>query len=1018
MIKRRKIFTKMVKSSTKSIVKEKIEQMVKDAINFQENTGVRNKPITLGLNKETPAPTREDKKQNTNKYNSYSDEKLDPLASYKAQELAQSKIEDINEKQRLEEETRTNINLNKLPIYKVHNTKLYAMSDAERRAMSVVNVNSLIREPGETDGLFDERMGTIEKNKKCVTCERNDRGCRGHSGHIELPVKFVNPIFQKQCIWALDCICPFCGDTYINDEFAKALGVYSMPEAKRLKFCSEISNSWLYKLHNHGTPHCVYNNDFTGHKLCFTISTKEKGIKKYTRSIENMEKIFSTCPREKLKIIGFSGETHPLNFIMSCIFCAPPCIRPPAFVDGKPRDHFLTIVYHQILSRIFRLQKYMNNDIDRDIELDNLYNDIKMISFGPEKKIGNKISQKDAGIFPSYKSKKGMMRACMMGKRVNHCCRTVAGPGYELHPGEVKLPASFAKILYVEVVVNKYNLPLVITRFRNGDYKFIKMKLVSEKGIFQVKEHHLHKYIPQIGDIFIRPIETGDRGLTGRQPSLHAESIMGYNFVIDEYETIKIHSSNNACFNADFDGDEFTGHIVQTIMAMVECMTVMNFKNHILNVQSNRPMMALAFHGLIGWFLATADWGRGYIIIPKKRFEEALSLINDSFRKETLFKRLETVIAYTGTKIEKYSGNTLFSLCLPTNFTYKGNGLEIVDGILVKGTLKKSNIGLKVGSLIQIIAKMYSIPEACRFLNDAQILADWFTMWHGFSIGYKDFNANRSEVLKMLKIDLNKMQLEFYNLGPRPKDPIALFFWMRSAHNLLDRTKSNGKKIGEEYLKNWNGLNILSDDRGSGAKGSSTNTSQITGSLGAQFVGASIIMYELKNGTRCLPFFVSDDVAVESIGYVVNSYMDGISLSACIFHNIAARLGLIDTAKSTAEVGYTHRRVEKSLEPITISWLGMVTSTDGRMFQPLFNCGFDVSKMLPIKTKKYGEKIFFCDMKAEANLLNRIYERKYLGGMKLEPLKDDDEYDKFKKQNGRRPKFSELFDIGIDCVRN
>jgi len=1007
----------MVRSASKSVDKKKIEQMINDEIRIQENHGIRNRAITLTLNREKALDSREEKK-NREKIapSKYGNEKLDPIASYKAQELAQTRIEAINEERKREEAINTNTNLYELPKYKVQSTQLYAMSDAERRAMSVVNVNSLIREPGETDGLFDERMGTIEKTKECVTCGRNDRGCRGHAGHIELPVKFVNPIFQKQCIWALDCICPFCGDTYITEAFAQALGVYSMPESKRLKFCSEISNAWLHKLHNHGTPHCEYNKDFTGHKLCFTITKSDKTVKKYVRSIENMEKIFSTCPREKLKIIGFTGKSHPLNFIMSCIVCAPPCIRPPAFVDGKPRDHFLTTVYHQILSRIFRLQSYMNSDLERDLELDNLYSDIKMIAYGPEKKLGNKISQKEAGIFPSFKTKRGQMRGNMMGKRVDHCGRSVAGPGYELHPGEVKIPASFAKILYVEVVVNRYNLPLVIARYKRGDYKFIKMKLVSEKGIFQIKEHHLHQYIPQIGDVLIRPIETGDRGLTGRQPSLHAESIMGYNFVVDKYETIKIHSSNNACFNADFDGDEVTIHIAQTIMAMVECMTVMNFKNHILNVQSNRPMMALAFHGLIGWFLATADWGRGNIIIPIKRFNQALSLINNSYRKETLFRRLEIVSEYTKTKIEKYSGNTLFSLCLPTNFTYEGGGLKIVDGILVKGTLKKSNIGLKVNSLIQIIAKMYSIPEACRFLNDAQILADWFTMWHGFSIGYKDFNANRSEVLKMLKKDLNKMQLEFYNLGPRPKDPIALFFWMRNAHNLLDRTKDNGKKIGEEYLKAWNGLNILSDDRGSGAKGSGTNTSQITGSLGAQFVGASIIMYELKNGTRCLPFFVSDDVAVESIGYVVNSYMDGISLSACIFHNIAARLGLIDTAKSTAEVGYTHRRVEKSLEPITISWLGMVTSTDGRMFQPLFNCGFDVSKMVPVNTKRYGEKIFFCDMQAEANLLNRIYERKHLGGKKLEAAKEVDEYEVFRRENGRRPKFSELQAMGIDCV--
>jgi DNA-directed RNA polymerase subunit A' len=906
-----------------------------------------------------------------------------------------------------------NIRLYNLPEYEVDKIQLYPMSNEEIKTKAVLNITNPNKEYGLTGGLFDKRMGSIINREICITCNRDDHGCSGHFGYIDLPQKFINVMFQKETIYVLQCVCSYCGDTYITEEFFKALNLSKVPKKKLLKTVAELSEKWLYKLHNHGYSHEVYEKNFKGYRLCFKMFGADKASDTtYVRSINVIEKIFSMIPPEKLKLLGFSDATVPLNFIQSTIVCCPPHIRPPGFIDKKAKDHPLTEKYTQILSRIIRLQNHITISADRENELDNLYADIKSIVFGPEKKIRVKSVVKDFGILPGLLGKEGIARKSMIGKRVDNCARTVAGPGYELNFGEAGIPKSFKKTLLVPVIIHKYNYKNVIERYRNGNYKWLKMKLLSVRGLFPIDESKIKKYTPEIGDVLMRPIETGDRGLTGRQPSLHAESILGYNFVVDDRETIKIHSSNNACFNADFDGDEFTIHILQDIMAICECLTVMNFKSHVINVQSSKPMMGLASHGLIGSFLMTASWDidgiKREVIIPERRWQQAINLVNNSYRKTTLEDRLNIY------KIPLRSGRALFSLVLPTNFTYScphKSGLKIIDGILVRGILKKSNLGNVSMALVQIIAKMYSIKEACRFINDTQILADWFTMWHGLSIGYKDFNANRTEVVKMLKKELIKMQIELFNLGPRPDDSIEFFFWMRSVHGILDKSKILGKEIGEKFLSKNNCLNILGED-GSGAKGSSTNTSQITGSLGEQFVGSSIPIYNLKNETRCLPFFVSNDVSVESIGYIYKSFMDGINLSECIFHNTSSRLGLIDTAKNTAEVGYTHRRVGKSLEPITINWFGSSVSTDGRLFQLLFGSGFDISKLLTINTVRSGKKMFFVDFNAEVELLNRIHERKneiiYNKIIEDEPTV----FEKFTIHNRRRPKFSEL--IGTD----
>jgi len=42
------------------------------------------------------------------------------------------------------------------------------------------------------NGLADPKLGTIDQNFKCATCEEDSAGCQGHWGHIEL----ARPVFH------------------------------------------------------------------------------------------------------------------------------------------------------------------------------------------------------------------------------------------------------------------------------------------------------------------------------------------------------------------------------------------------------------------------------------------------------------------------------------------------------------------------------------------------------------------------------------------------------------------------------------------------------------------------------------------------------------------------------------------------------------------------------------------------------------------------------------------------------
>lgn len=40
-------------------------------------------------------------------------------------------------------------------------------------------------------GLLDPRMGTVDRNQRCLTCNESMNDCPGHFGHIEM----VKPVF-------------------------------------------------------------------------------------------------------------------------------------------------------------------------------------------------------------------------------------------------------------------------------------------------------------------------------------------------------------------------------------------------------------------------------------------------------------------------------------------------------------------------------------------------------------------------------------------------------------------------------------------------------------------------------------------------------------------------------------------------------------------------------------------------------------------------------------------------------
>ncbi|KFM60621.1 DNA-directed RNA polymerase III subunit RPC1, partial [Stegodyphus mimosarum] len=84
---------------------------------------------------------------------------------------------------------------------------------------------------------------------------------------------------------------------------------------------------------------------------------------------------------------------------------------------------------------------------------------------------------------------------------------------------------------------------------------------------------------------------------------------------------------------------------------------------------------------------------------------------------------------------------------------------------------------------------------------------------------------------------------------------------------------------------------------------------------------------------RSLPHFKRNSKTPEAKGFVQNSFYSGLTPTEFIFHTMAGREGLVDTAVKTAETGYMQRRLIKSLEDLCLHYDSSVRNSVGEVVQ-------------------------------------------------------------------------------------
>ncbi len=475
------------------------------------------------------------------------------------------------------------------------------MSTEDILKYSVVEITS--SKVSGPNTVYDERMGPMENNINCVTCNMNSRICPGHFGHITLNEIILHPLYYKYIVALLKCFCVNCHKLLLGKNYIKIYKLdstsksgetkfkYVQEQISKIEYCNECNTTQPKIMLSDNLIYAVYK--VTGSKI----------PKRVNMNAHDILTIFDDITDEELLYLGINSKnTHPRSLILSHLSVIAPRSRPFVITDNMVCDDDLTIQYYDIVKVNNHLGDKNLSETKRQKYISTLNFRIKCLmdnSHGKSKHTNNRPRR---GIRERVAGKSGIIRSHLMGKRVNQSSRTVIGPDVNIPLGWMAIPPEVAITLTVPERVSEFNrdylldiiynekanfivrndkrinlkyalytqgtklLPHdVIKRVNNlGKYYNIDVKYDTNKYkllpgdvlIRDGKEMNGVKYCEKnviklnVGDIVERQLKDGDVLYLNRQPTLHTGSMIAQKIKIIPGKTFRFPLAITKCYNA------------------------------------------------------------------------------------------------------------------------------------------------------------------------------------------------------------------------------------------------------------------------------------------------------------------------------------------------------------------------------------------------------------------------------------------------------------------------------------
>ncbi|MCA9356286.1 DNA-directed RNA polymerase subunit beta' [Candidatus Nomurabacteria bacterium] len=548
----------------------------------------------------------------------------------------------------------------------------------------------------------------------------------------------------------------------------------------------------------------------------------------------------------------------------------PPALRPMVAIDGgRHASSDINDLYRRVINRNNRLKKLMEIGAPDVI----LRNEKRILQEAVDALLDNSMSaqndsqamsksQKRAlkSLSDNLKSKQGLFRQNLLGKRVDYSGRSVIVVGPQLALSQCGLPKHMALELFRPFVISK---------------------IIEQEFAFNIRGANrlIDDQMPEVWAILEEVIQ-GKYVLLNRAPTLHRLGIQAFQPTLIEGNAIQLHPLVCQAYNADFDGDQMAVYVPLSVEAQSEAANLMAATKNLLKPANGDPIATPRMDMVLGSFWMTKELegekGEGkYFSSPNDAilaydYEE----VDLRAKIKVLPSEKEKYASFGGKMFETTVGRLLFNVILPEDFPYLNEEItskkmsKIVDECILRYGIEKTpkildkikNFGFKYAT---ISGTTWGIDNVIVPEGKAQIVEDC---------------RNKEKIVTEQFMDGLLSEEERYQK--------VLEIW--------DGAKGQIEKLLKDQVDKRSPVYDLVHP---GARGSYSNLLQMAGMKGL-----------IQNTTGRIIDFP-----------VIPSYKEGLSPTQYFITTHGSRKGLADTALNTAKAGYLTRRLVDVAQDVVIT---------------------------------------------------------------------------------------------------
>ncbi|OGI92339.1 DNA-directed RNA polymerase subunit beta' [Candidatus Nomurabacteria bacterium RIFCSPLOWO2_01_FULL_46_18] len=599
-------------------------------------------------------------------------------------------------------------------------------------------------------------------------------------------------------------------------------------------------------------------------------------LNKLKRHTEHGLEKASVAEKEKLqkrlsliRAMTYAG-IKPEWMFLTVIPVIPPVLRPMVALDGgRHATSDLNDLYRRVINRNNRLKKLKEINAPDVI----LRNEKRIIQEAVDALIDNSIARQNDSVAMSQsqkrplkslsdnlKSKQGLFRQNLLGKRVDYSGRSVIVVGPQLKLNQCGLPKHMVLELF---------RPFVISRILQAELAF------NIRGANKLIEERT----PEVWAMLEEVIE-GKYVLLNRAPTLHRLGIQAFHPILVEGNAIQVHPLVCQAFNADFDGDQMAVYVPLSEEAQWEAKELMAANKNLLKPQNGDPIVHPSKDMVLGafWMTKSVDGEKG----EGKYFSNPNTAIT-AYEYGIVSLRAQIKVLATDTpKYKKFGGGLFdttvgklfFNSVLPNDFPF------VTDEMTQR----------RLSSLVDELILYYGVDDTPPILDKIKDFGFKYATLSGTTWGMDN-----------VKVPAEKQKIV---AEAKRKEKEVISQW---SEGLLSE-EERYQKIIEIWTSALSELKkILPDTLEKHSSTYDIFTSAARGSMGqlAQMTGMKGLIQNNQGRTLEFP--------------IISSYKEGFSPTEYFISTHGARKGASDTALNTAKAGYLTRRLVDVAQDVVIT---------------------------------------------------------------------------------------------------